>query len=193
MDAQLIYNETTGKHESDKKVGSADPFVTEQGVQTLTNKTITSPAITGATLTTPTIEQVKDTSGVVRAYFNATSKTIVDGSATALFEVACAAGAVVGGVMHFMIKASDGTDHQVITGIATYSAENKAGTIVGVMTYVSANEAKSVSSGTLTLSFTDTDDTNKATFKLQPTGSLTETTYTITYTVFPLSGVVTIL
>ena len=100
---------------------------------------------------------------------------------------------VIGGFVLFMVKAGDANERQVITGIATYSAENKAGTIVGVFTYDAANEAKSVSAGTLTLSFTDTDDTNKATFKLQPTGSLTETIYTITYTVFPLAGVVTIL
>lgn len=154
------------------------------GAETLTNKTLTTPIITS----------VQDTAGTVRCTHNATAKTIVDGAATSLFSVALTAGQMIGGVMHFLVRASDGTDHQVIAGIATYSAENKAGTIVGVMTYDSANEAKSVSAGTLTLAFTDTDDTNVATFKLQPTGSLTETTpYTIEYTVFPIRGVVTIL
>jgi hypothetical protein len=163
-------------------------IVDVSSTQTLTNKTLTSPV-----LTTPGVAVVNDTAGVNRIIPNATAKTIVDGSATSLFEVACAAGAVVGGLIVFMVKASDATDHQVIAGIATYSAENKAGTIVGVITYDTANEAKSVSAGTLTLAFTDTDDTNKATFKVQPTGSLTETIYQITYTVFPLAGTVTIL
>lgn len=163
-------------------------IVDASSAQTLTNKTLTSPV-----LTTPGVAVINDTAGVNRIIPNATAKTIVDGSATALFEVACAAGAVVGGLVAFLVKASDGTDHQAISGIATYSAENKAGTIVGLMTYDAANEAKSVSAGTLTLAFTDTDDTNKATFKVQPTGSLTETIYTITYTVFPLAGTVTIL
>ena len=176
------------------------------GTSTIGNGcTLTTPAIAGATitgtvtvadgatLTTPIITSIKDTAGVVRQMHNATAKTITDGAATSLFSVALTAGNVCGGVVHFMVHATDATDHQVIAGVATYSAENKAGTIVGNLTYDSANESKSVSSGTLTLSFTDTDDTNVATFKLQPTGSLTETTYTVTYSVFPLRGAVTIL
>ena len=131
--------------------------------------------------------------GVNRAIFNPTAKTIVDGAATALFEVPLASGGIAAGIMHFAVVASDGTDHQVIAGIATYSAENKAGTLVGLLTYVAANEAKSVSSGTITLAFTDDDNADAARFLVQPTGSLTETTYTITYTLFPLIGTVTIL
>jgi hypothetical protein len=132
-------------------------------------------------------------SEVNRAIFNGTKKTIVDGSATALFEVPLASGGVAAGFMVFAVHASDGTDHQVIAGIATYSGENKAGTLVGVLTYDTANEAKSVSAGTLTLSFTDDDNSDAVRFLVQPTGSLTETTYTITYTLFPLIGTVTIL
>jgi hypothetical protein len=155
--------------------------------QTLTNKTLTSPIITGAT--------AQDSTGVVREIFNATPKTIVDGSATSLFSVAVAAAAMVGGVLEFLIKVGDGTDNQTIAGIATWSAEAKLTVVVGAITYVAANEAKSVSAGTLTLAFTaDVSVANVVTYKLQPTGSLTETTpYTITYTVRPISGVVTIL
>ena len=167
---------------------------------TVTSPALTAPTVTGAmtvadgaTLTTPIITSIKDTAGVVRQTHNATAKTIVDGSATSLFSVALTAGQVIGGTMDFMVHASDATDHQVIAGVATYSAENKAGVIVRTITYDAANEAKAVSAGTLTLAFTATDDTNVATFKLQPTGSLTETTYTITYSLFPLRGVVTIL
>jgi hypothetical protein len=175
--------------------------VDASSTQTLTNKTLTAPAITGATSHTGAethtgaeqFASLSDSAGVVREIFNPTAKTIVDGSATALFRVAIAAGAVAGGVVDFMIHASDATDHQVIAGILTYSGENKAGTIVGAATYATANEAKSVSAGTLTLAFTQTDDATTMTVLVQPTGSLTETTYTITYTVRPLRGVVTIL
>jgi|SRR6478609_9490109 len=134
-----------------------------------------------------------DSSGQVREIYNPTAKTIVDGSATSLFSVAVAAGAAVGGVVHFSIFASDGTDHQTITGTATYGAVNKAATTTATVTYATANEAKAVSSGTLTLAFTAVDTTNSVTVKLQPTGSLTETSYTIIYSIFPLRGVVTIL
>jgi hypothetical protein len=175
------------------------------GVATLTSPVLTSPTVTGTTsigagatltsplLVTPAVGVVTDTGLVNRLIPNPTAKTIVDGSATSLFEVAIAAASYAAGTVHFAVFASDATDHQVISGILTYSGENKAGTIVRAATYVAANEAKSVSSGTLTLSFTATDDTNKMTVKLQPTGSLTETTYTVLYTVVPLKGTVTIL
>lgn len=136
-----------------------------------------------------------DSNATNREIFNPTAKTIVDGSATALFSVAVAASSMIGGSGTFLVRASDGTDFQTIAGIFTYSAEGKATVVVGAITYVAANEAKSVSAGTLTLAFTaDVSVANVVTYKLQPTGSLTETTpYTIEYTLFPIRGVVTIL
>jgi len=116
-------------------------------------------------------------------------KTIADGSATTLLTYPLAAGEYCAGVMHFCVFGTDGTDITMITGIATYGALNKAGTVTGSITYDTANEAKNVSGGaTLTLSFTDTDDTNAASFKLTPTGSLTETTYYVRYQIVSQFG-----
>lgn len=150
--------------------------------QTLSGKTLTAPVI-------------NDANGVLRFYANPTAKTIVDGSATSMFSVAVAAGLMVGGSGTFLVRASDGTDQQTIAGIFTYSAEAKLTVVVGAITYVAANEAKSVSAGTLTLAFTaDVSVANVVTYKLQPTGSLTETTpYTVEYTLTPIRGTVTIL
>lgn len=137
-----------------------------------------------------------DSGATNRLVLNPTAKTIVDGSATALFSVAVPAGpAAVGGAAFFLVRASDGTEMQVDAGIFTYSAETKATVVVGTITYATASEAKAVSSGTLTLAFTaDVSVANVVTYKLQPTGSLTETTpYTIEYTLFPIRGAVTIL
>lgn len=135
----------------------------------------------------------RDSAGLVRAIFNGTAKTIVDGSATSLFDITCPAGAMIGGVFVFTIEASDGTDHQALSGIVSYAAVNKVGTHTCTITQLSTTEAKAVSTGTLTLTWTHVTGANKTTVKLQPTGSLTETTYRITYTVFPAVGAVTIL
>lgn len=116
--------------------------------------------------------------------------TIVDGAATSLFTVACAAGAGVAGVILATIFASDGTDHQQMTAVVTYAAVNKAATMTTAITDLSTEDAKAVSSGTLTLSWTAVDSTNILTVKLQPTGSLTETTYNVIFTVVPLKGTV---
>lgn len=125
---------------------------------------------------------------------NAAAKTIVDGSATDLFTIACGSGLMAGGFIDFLVRASNGTDHQAIAGRAAFACVNKAGTHTGTITYTTAPEAKAVSSGTLTLSFTITTGTNLMTVAVQPTGSLTETTpYTIEYNVQPIRGAVTIL
>lgn len=154
-------------------------------------------ASSAQTLTNKTLVQVTstDSNGQVRTINNPTAKTIVDGSATALFSVACPALSGIGGVGFFLVRASDGTEFQADAGFFSYSAEAKTTVVVGAITYVAANEAKSVSSGTLTLAFTaDVSVANVVTYKVQPTGSLTETApYTIEYTLHPIRGVVTIL
>lgn len=163
-----------------------------------------NPSLTGLD---PTMDAVGDDSNIglqlrvltggaaqQRLLANGTAKTIADGAATALFDVAVTAGAMSGGVIAFLVRASDGTDNQAIAGYASYACQNKAATITGTITYATANEAKIVSAGTLTLAFTIVAGTNKMTVKVQPTGSLTETTpYTIEYNVQPIRGAVTVV
>ena len=119
--------------------------------------------------------------------------TIVDGSATSLFDVDLPVGSVCGGSFTYVIRASDGTDHQALTGLVTYASVNKAGTQTLTITSASANDAKAVSTGTLTVSFTFVTGTSKSTCKVQPTGSLTETVYTITMAITPIIGNITLL
>lgn len=118
----------------------------------------------------------------------APAKTIVDGSATTLSNVYCPTGAIAGGYFTYTVLASDGTDFQSLSGLVTYASVNKAGTITATITEVAANQAKAVSAGTLTLAWTITTNTTNdgALIKLQPTGSLTETVYTVTVTYFPV-------
>jgi hypothetical protein len=151
--------------------------------------------LTGKTITGSTVVSLVDAAGIIKYLSNSVAKTIVDSAATALFSVAVAASAMVGGFGIFLVRATDGTDMQADAGFFSYSAEAKATVVVGAITYVAANEAKSVSAGTLTLAFTaDVSVANVVTYKLQPTGSLTETApYTVEYTLFPVRGVVTIL
>lgn len=174
-----------------RKENALSEFSTSEKAEALVNLGVA--ASSGGALVGPKIDVIKDTGGVNRLVLNATAKTIVDGSATSLFEVACAAGAGAGGAIRYSVFASDGTDHQSLTGIVTYAMVNKAATNTLTITEAAGNQAKAVSSGTLTLAWTFVTGTNKGTVKLQPTGSLTETLYTIVYTVEPLRGAVTIL
>lgn len=145
--------------------------------------------------TTPKFTLDSNLAGVQLAPVIASSdpKTIVDGSATSLFDVYCPSGGRCGGAFFYTIQTSDGTDHQSLTGMVTYAAVNKAGTLTLTITSAAANDAKAVSAGTLTVAFTFVTGTNKGTVKVQPTGSLTETLYTITLTLLPTVGTVTLL
>lgn len=52
MNVLLIFNELTGKYEADYPFTNVkNPLVSESGAQTLTNKTLTAPVITGAVST----------------------------------------------------------------------------------------------------------------------------------------------
>lgn len=119
--------------------------------------------------------------------------TIVDGSATSLFTVALPSNGRAGGAFFYTIEASDGTDFQAMTGMVTYAAVSKAAVQTLTITSAAANDAKALSSGTLTIAFTFVAGTGLGTVKLQPTGSLAELIYTITLTVMPTVGVVSML
>lgn len=109
-------------------------------------------------------------------------KNLTD-AATNLFEVTLNAGEMAGGTIVWTIIASNGTDHQAYSGIATYAVVNKAGTYTSQVTHDAANDSKAVSSGTLTAAWTVLNGTNKVTIRVTPTGSLTETIYQILYSV----------
>lgn len=143
----------------------------------------------------PSSVVLNDENGLLRAVFNDIEKTIVNGSPTTLFNAECLAGKVCAGVIHTAIYATDGTDYQALTGIVTYAAVNKAGTLTLTITNATGNDAKAVSTGTLTLSWTIVANAgnNGALIKLQPSTSLTATKFTVKYSVYPVHGRVDIL
>lgn len=128
-----------------------------------------------------------------RQVYNSVAKVIVDGAATSLFDVALPQNAWCGGRIDYVVTVGDGTDFQALTGIVTYAAVSKVAVQTLTITELATTQAKAVSSGTLTLAWTFVTGTLKGTVKLQPTGSLTETIYNITYSVTPTLGAITIL
>lgn len=150
------------------------------------------------TRTSPTIMENKqlvtlnDTNAANRLILNPTAKAITD-AGTDLFDVALAANSWCAGVVFYSIVVGDGTDFQALTGTVTYAAVSKAAAQTLTVTNTTAPEAKAVSAGTLTTVWAGTAATGKITVKVTPTGSLTETTYNIVYTVLPLRGAVTLL
>lgn len=137
---------------------------------------------------------IYDAAGINRVILVSSPKTIVDGSATALFRVACAPSSQVGGMAFYMVRATNNTDFQAMSGMIAYASVNKAASFTSTITDVTANNAKAVSSGTLTLAWTISTTAGVITVNLQPTGSLTEVPpYDVTLTIFPLIGVVTLV
>lgn len=134
-----------------------------------------------------------DANGLARFCANGTTKTIANASATALFDVACLASGMSGGMIFYTVEATDGTDYQSFTSMVSYSVVNKAATLTLTITEVAGNQAKALSTGTETMAWTFVTGTLKGTVKVQPTTSLTITAHRITYTVLPLIGAITIL
>lgn len=107
--------------------------------------------------------------------------TLVDATATSLFEIALPTLAGASGVIEVTIYATDATDSQVRSQIIRYSATNKAAVYTSEIVIVS--EAASCSAGTLTCSWSIVTGTNKITIKATADTSLASTTsFYVTYT-----------
>ncbi|MEY2500577.1 MAG: hypothetical protein QOI07_911 [Verrucomicrobiota bacterium] len=125
--------------------------------QTLTDRTITGASITVAT----------------------------NNTALSLFDIALPTLKGAAGTVTYRVFATDGTDVQTRSGIARYSAVNKAASYTSETAIL--NEAASVSAGTLTATVAFATGTNLITFQITPNTSLTPTTYYVEYTVQNLS------
>jgi hypothetical protein len=106
---------------------------------------------------------------------------ISDGVAKSLFEIALPSGGIAGGSIEYSIQATDGTDHQALTGYVTFAAINKGGAYTTQITEVAGNQAKAVSAGTITAAWTILNGTNKVTIQVTGDTSLTPTAFVIYY------------
>jgi hypothetical protein len=117
-----------------------------------------------------------------------------DNTAQSLFEVALPTLAGTAGKIFYEVYINDGTDVQELSGSATFSAVNKAGTYTTAV--ADDTPQKSLSAGTLTATSSIVTGTNKITFKITPDTSLTpaSASYWIHWTcVFNHEQTVTIL
>ncbi len=97
-----------------------------------------------------------------------------------LFEVALPDAKGCSGVIEFAVFTSDGTDHQMRSGIVRFSAVNKGGVYTSEIVVV--NEAAAVSTGTLTCTWAILTGANKITIRFTANSSLTPTVQHITFT-----------
>jgi len=118
----------------------------------------------------------------------APAKTVVDGVATGIFEVALPAGAMTGGRADYTVTATNGTDYQSHTGTVSWAAVNKAGVIttdVATSTGGSGLEVIALSFATLADVWTCVSGAGKITLTQNANSNLPGTitmvtTYTIT-------------
>lgn len=120
---------------------------------------------------------------VERQLVRAKPTTLTNSSATSLFDIALPTLKMAGGVVHFSIQATDGTDVQSYTGDVAFSAVNKAGTYTTSASILGTAATAASGVTTLTASFGFSNGTNKTTLQCTPVSSLTPTSLTITYTV----------
>lgn len=109
-------------------------------------------------------------------------KSLTESAATAFVQVACASGAMTGGIVHYTLIANDASDFQSRAGSVPFAIVNKAGT--ETCTIGTASDAAAVSAGgsTLTVTFdSDTSPTNAVNLRANAVSSLTQTTLAIRY------------
>lgn len=112
----------------------------------------------------------------------AKTKTLTDNTLTSIFEVALPAGAMCGGTFVYIIRASDGTDHQVRSGSYNFAAVNKASAITTDIDLIPARESDAFTGGaTLTTTFALAAGADKVTAQVTANTSLTPTTLEIRY------------
>jgi hypothetical protein len=115
-------------------------------------------------------------------------------AAISMFKVATVAlTGDAGGVLWYSYHATDGVEVHELTGMVTYAAVDKAGTVTGTITEVAGNQAKAVSAGTITIAWTAVTAADLVTFKAATTDSLTTTTATLVFSIIPLRGTVVLL
>lgn len=105
-------------------------------------------------------------------------KYLTDNSAIGLFEVSLPSGAIAGGQFLYSGECTNGTDHQSHSGVVTWCAVNKAGTITATIAHSSGAgglENDAVSAGTITDTWTIVAGTNKVTITVNVNSSLTPT------------------
>jgi hypothetical protein len=109
-------------------------------------------------------------------------KTLVDNTATSLFEVSLPSNSVAGGTIEYTVSATDGTDFQAHTGTVWYSACNKSGVYTTAISDESnADSANISSSGTLSETWSILTGTNKITIQANFNSSLSTPTIKMYY------------
>ena len=115
------------------------------------------------------------TAYVTRSIQGAKTKTLTESSATDVVQIAIPNGDFADFEIRWTVFASDGTDHQTVTGHTAFSCVNKADTETCATADVYA-DINPVSAGTLTCTETTAAGTNAVMFTLNCVSSLTQTT-----------------
>lgn len=122
---------------------------------------------------------------VDRFFVNGYQTALTDSTTNDLFQIALPTLTAVGGIIHYEIYATDGTDVQSYTGFVRFSAVNKAGTYTTTIDDSGGGTGiLAASAGTLTAtwSISTGTPTDTATVQVSPASSITPTIYNITYT-----------
>jgi len=102
-----------------------------------------------------------------------------DNVAEDAFSVALPAAGFVAGSVEWSVFASDGTEHQTVSGITYFNGVNKAGVYSTDLTQ--ENKCESLSAGTLSVVWSIVEGTNELTFQVTANTSLTPTTLEVRY------------
>lgn len=114
---------------------------------------------------------------LVAAQHTPNPKLLANNTVTSLIDIALPTLTACGGTIYFTARCTDGTDVQSYSGITSFTAVNKGGVYtITAPTTDAANDNKSLSSGTLAVTWSVVSGTNKVTLKVNVNSSLTPST-----------------
>lgn len=103
----------------------------------------------------------------------AQGKALTDNTAVSLFEIALPTLSMTGGVIHYTVRCTDGTDMQSESGVVTFASVNKGAAYTDDIDL--GTTSKALSAGTLVSTWSILDGTNKVTIQIAVDTSLTPT------------------
>lgn len=100
------------------------------------------------------------------------TKTLVEATATGMFEVAITAGQQATGILEFGVTTTDGTDFETYSARLTYVGHNKTGTVTAAISAAAVTSAIQSAGAGITVTFAAVAGANKFTIQATATTGL---------------------
>lgn len=168
----VITNHDAVSRSYDVEITCEVPAITGEDLSGTTISLGTTPATNGTIRIPSAISTVSSIETPSSQEFLGVTKSLADNVVTDLFTVAATSdGQMASGLIEYSVYVDSGTEIQVVTGVRAWTLYNNGGTIVSSTAQI-GSEVQSLSSGTITLTWSQTNGGPGTEFELKVDSSL---------------------